>query len=97
MPLVDDIGDRLPDFVVRDDGDLQVVTREKVETRGRIAVVGKAALDFEVIAPAAQLESRVAEPGGACRERFKWHIGPWAAKEQDWSSHDFPRSVGSRQ
>ncbi len=53
VAFVHDVADRVADFVIGDDGDGEIVTGQQFEFIRAVTVFAQAALDFEVIAPAA--------------------------------------------
>jgi hypothetical protein len=59
--LVDVVEHGLPDEVVRDREQLQVVLFEQLALAGAVGVVGERLVDFEMVAPAGQFEPVVAE------------------------------------
>ena len=75
---------------------LQVVSLEQFSLGGAIAVVGHRLVDFEMIAPAGQFETLVAEFTCLAAHIFDREVGPLTGEERDRSRHGgFPRRSGS--
>ena len=84
---VDVVEHALADQVVRDGEQLQVVLFEQVAFAAAVGVVGDGLVDLEMVAPAGQFESVVAEVAGLFAQRFQRQIGPLTGKERDGASH----------
>ena len=71
VPLVDRVEHGLADQVRADGVDLQVVALQQVAAAGAIAVVGQRLVDFEMVAPAGQLQALIAELAGLAGQVFQ--------------------------
>ena len=88
MPLVDPIGHSLAHQVVADGKALQTVFVEDVPTALNVVIVLHGLVNFEMIAPAGDLDAVVAKRFSLLAEGVKGQIGPLAAEKSDWPCHD---------
>ena len=95
MPGVDRVGDGLADLVVGDDRDLQVVSGQEGDAGRAVPVVAKAALDFEVIAPATEFDALVSPIADLAGQGVQRHVGERAGEQGDGSraSITFPNPM----
>jgi hypothetical protein len=86
VALVDRVvADRLPDEVVGDGEDLQVVLGQQLEATGDVRLVGQRLVDLEVVTPAGDLQSVVAPLGGEPAHLLERQVGPLAGEQRDRS------------
>jgi hypothetical protein len=100
VPRVNRVAHRLPHKVVANREALQAVSPQNLPARFAVAVVRKGFFDIEVVAPARQLQSVVAELACFLRHRLKGQVCPLSCKESHWSRHrrctsavGFPRAA----
>lgn len=87
MAFIDRIGNTLADFVISDDGQLQVVPGEEFQLVRDGVFVAEGSLDLEMIAPAAEFHAVITPFVGLHGQCFEGQVGPGACKEQDLSWH----------
>ncbi len=88
MALVDRVvTNRLTDQMGRNSKDLQVVVFQQFETAGYIAVIAQSLVDFEVVAPAGDLEPVIAPSLCQFADFDKGQVRPLAGKERYRSLH----------
>ena len=80
MSCVDRVEHGLAHQVRADRVDFQVVAFEQIAAAGAVAVVGQRLVDFEVIAPAGQLQPLIAKLAGLARDVLQRQIGPLAGE-----------------
>jgi hypothetical protein len=83
------VGNRLSGQMVGNGVELKAVIGEDLLLRVAIRLVGGAAFDIEVVAPAGEFESIEAHLFGAGRKFGERQIGPLAGEEGNWSCHNF--------
>ena len=84
------VADGLAGEVVGDREDLEVVLVQDGEPVGDVVVVGGAAPDVQVVAPAGDLQAVEAPAGREPRDLLEGQVGPLAGEEGDGSSHVLP-------
>ncbi|MDQ0597730.1 hypothetical protein QF037_002075 [Streptomyces canus] len=81
MAFVDDgVADGLTDQVVGDGPALQAVFLQELVARGEVRRVGEGLVDLEVVAPAGEFQSVVAEVAGQTADLFEGKVGPLAGE-----------------
>src|SRR5229473_7815116 len=93
VPAIDRVANSLADQVIRDRPAVEAVALEDLPTSLDITWVGQGLVDFEVVAPAGELQP-VESPGGRlARQRVESQIGPLAGEQSHRTSH--PRTSSS--
>jgi hypothetical protein len=87
VALVDPIADGLADEVARDRVDGEVIPLERIALRGAVAALLERPSDVEVVAPAGQLETLVAELLRLAGEILERQVGPLAGEQRDGTGH----------
>ena len=87
MAFIDPIADRLAHEVGRDRPALEPVFGQQVMSTLTVPVLLDRAGHLEVISPAGQFQTVVAQPGGDRGHFGESEIGPLAGEERDWSMH----------
>ena len=95
MPLINRIADTLTDEVRADRVDLQPVPFENVAPRVDVPGIGKRLVDFEVVAPASQLEAVEAPRTRLRSELLDRQVGPLAGEERDRPRHQAAANTGT--
>ena len=81
------VADRLPDQVVGDGVDRQVVLGEHLPLLVHIGVIGERPVDLEVVAPARDLQTVVAPLGREATHLLERQVSPLAGEQSDRSCH----------
>ena len=87
MALVDPVADRLADQVSAERPDAETVPLEQLAPSAHVAAVGDRLVDFEVVAPAGELETVESPPRAARGEVIDRQVGPLAGEERDGACH----------
>lgn len=84
---VDVIEDGLSDEMIGDGEEFQAMFFEEFAFAGAVRIVGEGFVDFEVISPACEFESVVAEFSGFFAECFEGEVGPLAGEQGNGTCH----------
>ena len=88
MPLVDRVvADGLADQVVGDRPALQSVLVEQPATAFQVAGVGQCLVDLEVVAPAGEFQTVVAEVAGEPADLLQRQVRPLSGEEREVAWH----------
>ena len=87
MPCVDRIADSLADEVGAEREAVLMVALEHLLDRADIARIGERLVDFEVVAPAGELEPVEAPAARFLGELFEGQVGPLAGEQRDGPRH----------
>ena len=87
VPGVDVVQHGLADQVAADGEHLQVVLLQDRPLLGAVVVLVEGLIDFEVIAPAGQLQSIVAETAAFAGQLGQGQVGPLAGEHRNRSRH----------
>src|SRR5690606_30129085 len=88
VPLVDRVvADGLPDEMVGDRPDLEVVLLQRLQLARDVGVVGQGLVHLEVVAPAGDLQAVVAPFRGEPADLLDRQVGPLTGEQRDWPGH----------